>query len=192
MGFQAALSPLGWFILISFGTFMYLGAQDASGSNFKLGVAFVNFCKIVPAGFSKFAIIIGIILILFFNDIKANIFLRFGKGLWELYGVTGVFGDLLSYIRLFALGISSAILGSVINSIALEFLKIPVPGLSHLIFILFVVVGHAGNLGLASLGSFVHPLRLTFVEFYKNSGFTGGGIPYSPFKKIYIDDKKGV
>ncbi|MCK5073044.1 MAG: hypothetical protein KAQ98_06425 [Bacteriovoracaceae bacterium] len=191
-GFQAALSPLGWFILIVFGTFMYLSTQDPAGSSFKLGVAFVNFCKTVPVGVSKTAIVLGILLILFFNDVKANIFIRLGKGLWELYGITGVFGDLLSYIRLFALGISSAILGSVINSIALELLKIPVPGLSHAIFILFVVVGHAGNMGLASLGSFVHPLRLTFVEFYKNSGFTGGGITYSPFKKMYIDDKKGA
>jgi V/A-type H+-transporting ATPase subunit I len=43
---------------------------------------------------------------------------------------------------------------------------------------------------LASLGSFVHPLRLTFVEFYMNAEFKGGGIPYQPFKKRFVTENK--
>jgi V/A-type H+-transporting ATPase subunit I len=103
-------------------------------------------------------------------------------GLWELYGITGFFGDLLSYIRLFALGISSAILGFVINNIAGQFREgfgwagIP-------LFVVFMVVGHTANLLIAALGAFVHPMRLTFVEFYKNAGFAGGGKPYKPLSK---------
>ncbi len=47
--------------------------------------------------------------------------------------------------------------------------------------ILFLIFGHGLNLMISSLGAFVHPLRLTFVEFYKNAGFTGGGKEYRPF-----------
>lgn len=122
------------------------------------------------------------IMILFLNDPKSNIFIRFGKGIWDVYGtVTGVFGDLLSYIRLFALGISSAILGLVINSIGMNMLEIPYIG--PVIFVVFLTIGHVANILISSLGSFVHPMRLTFVEFYKNAGFAGGGKAYKPFAK---------
>jgi V/A-type H+-transporting ATPase subunit I len=51
-----------------------------------------------------------------------------------------------------------------------------------LLFILFLIDGHGANILIASLGAFVPPLRLTFVEFYKNAGFTGGGRAYKPFR----------
>jgi V/A-type H+-transporting ATPase subunit I len=124
----------------------------------------------------------GVGLILLFNDPKAGIFARLGKGVWELYGITGFFGDLLSYIRLFALGISSAILGFVVNDISMQ-IRDGIPYLGPVLFVLFLVVGHGANLLIASLGAFVHPLRLTFVEFYKNAGFTGGGKAYRPFSR---------
>jgi V/A-type H+-transporting ATPase subunit I len=128
---------------------------------------------------STYAAYLSVGLILFFSDPKGSVFARLGKGLWDLYNITGFFGDLLSYIRLFALGISSAILGLVINEIALQTQGIPYVGPA--VFVLVLVVGHAANLLIASLGAFVHPLRLTFVEFYKNAGFAGGGRPYRPF-----------
>jgi V/A-type H+-transporting ATPase subunit I len=101
-------------------------------------------------------------------------------GLWVLYGViTGFFGDILSYIRLFALGVSSGILGFVINSIGQQFLSIKIVG--PVIFIVFMLVGHALNIALGALSGFVHPLRLTFVEFFNNAGFNGPGMEYKPF-----------
>ncbi len=181
-GVMAGLSTVGWIILIFFLTVMYLAGQNPTG-DFTMGIAVIDFCKSVPTMMNQIGSIIGVALILFFNDLKVNIFLRIGKGLWELYGITGVVGDLLSYIRLFALGVSSAILGTVINSIAMKMLDIPVPVLAQIIFVLFLVVGHIGNMLLAALGSFVHPLRLTFVEFYKNAGFEGGGKPFKPLQK---------
>jgi V/A-type H+-transporting ATPase subunit I len=102
-------------------------------------------------------------------------------GILDLYNITGFIGDLLSYIRLFALGISSAILGLVVNTIALKSLGIPFIG--PVIFVFLLVVGHGGNLMLASLSAFDHQLRLTFVEFYKNAGFNGGGKPFKPFSQ---------
>ncbi len=122
----------------------------------------------------------GVGLILLFNDPRAGLLGRLGKGVWELYGITGIFGDLLSYIRLFALGISSAILGFVVNDIALQ-INEGVPYVGPVLFVLFLLIGHGLNLLIASLGAFVHPMRLTFVEFYKNAGFSGGGKAYKPF-----------
>ena len=122
------------------------------------------------------------VLIVFFNNPDINIFARFGSAIWNAYNVvTGVFGDLLSYIRLFALGISSAILGFVFNDIASQFLSIKYFG--WIPFVLLLVFGHGINLFLASLGGFIHPMRLIFVEFYKNADFIGGGKEYKPFTK---------
>jgi V/A-type H+-transporting ATPase subunit I len=180
--YLGALSPLGWFILLISLVTIYLNPKSADPT-FGVGRIFFSFIHSIPLNIANYGAVLGIALILFFNDMRANVFLRFGKGLWELYGITGVVGDLLSYIRLFALGLSSAILGSVVNMIAVKVLEIPIPGLSHLIFILFLIVGHFGNLAIAGLGAFVHPLRLTFVEFYKNAGFVGGGMEYRPLKK---------
>lgn len=124
----------------------------------------------------------GVAMMVFWSDPKANIFARMGKGIWDLYSnITGIFGDLLSYIRLFALGVSSAILGFVINDIGLS-IKGAHPILGPLFFVIFLIIGHTANLLISSLGSFVHPMRLTFVEFYKNAGFAGGGKAYKPFK----------
>ncbi|MBP7461907.1 MAG: V-type ATP synthase subunit I [Candidatus Delongbacteria bacterium] len=106
---------------------------------------------------------------------------KIANGVYVIYSAaTGFFGDVLSYIRLFALGVSGGILGLVVNSMAVQFGQL-VPFIGPVIFILILVIGHVGNLLLCSLGAFVHPMRLTFVEFYKNAGFAGGGKPYQPF-----------
>ncbi|HRF40307.1 MAG TPA: hypothetical protein PK198_16060, partial [Saprospiraceae bacterium] len=55
------------------------------------------------------------------------------------------------------------------------------PVIGPILFVIFLIVGHGANLLISSLGSFVHPMRLTFVEFYKNAGFEGGGKEYTPF-----------
>jgi V/A-type H+-transporting ATPase subunit I len=167
VGFRNALSLVGWLILIT-GLLIRQGLLSAG---------------VLPKGETILLYsILGIagILIFFLNDLKTNVFIRIGKGLWDVYGmVTGIFGDLLSYIRLFALGISSSILGIVINSVAMSILGIPYIG--PLLFVVFLIVGHLGNIAISSLGAFVHPMRLTFVEFYKNAGFSGGGKQYKPF-----------
>ncbi|MFH1378893.1 MAG: hypothetical protein ABII23_01325, partial [bacterium] len=155
-GFTASLATAGWILIIT-------------GIVLHVSMAFK---------YSSYVALSGVLLILLFNDLKANIFVRLGKGLWELYGITGVFGDVLSYIRLFALGISSSILGFVVNDIGMQMREIPWIGFP-LAFV-FLIAGHTGNLLISSLGSFVHPLRLTFVEFYKNAGFSGGGKAYKP------------
>ncbi|MHC1775037.1 MAG: V-type ATP synthase subunit I [Lentimicrobium sp.] len=148
-----------------------------------LGVFAVLDIALIKQGgvFSTILMYVSLGMIIFWSDPKLGIFGRLGKGVWDLYGiVTGIFGDVLSYIRLFALGASSGILGFVINSISLPLLD-SIPVLGPILFLIVMVVGHGANLMLAGLGSFVHPMRLTFVEFYKNAGFIGGGKKYNPF-----------
>ncbi|MBN2273136.1 MAG: hypothetical protein JXK95_02290 [Bacteroidales bacterium] len=167
-GFVFSISTLSWMFLI-------IGLIAIQGGAMKglLEKESVKLPTYIVLG-------IGLAGILFFNDPSTNIFVSFGKGLYDIYSmITGVFGDLLSYIRLFALGTSSAILGLVIDKIGLQFLGIPYAG--PVLFIVFMLFGHTLVLFLSALGAFVHPLRLTFVEFYKNSGFSGGGKEYKPF-----------
>ena len=108
-----------------------------------------------------------------------------GGGLWETYGMaTGLLGDLLSYIRLFALGLTGGVLGGVFNSLALDmtasapiYVRIPA-------MVIVLLLGHGITFALSMISAFVHPMRLTFVEFFKNADFAGGGKAYEPFRKI--------
>ncbi|MFO7842766.1 MAG: V-type ATPase 116kDa subunit family protein [Bacteroidales bacterium] len=163
------LSTIGWILLvITFGTFIALE---------QLGVDTAGYGIIKNIGLG-----ISVAMILLFANPEKNMIVSVFSGLYDVYNmITGVFGDLLSYIRLFALGISSAILGLVFNQIAAQFLGGSF--FSYIPFILILIIGHGLNIFMASLGAFVHPLRLTFVEFYKNAGFMGGGKKYKPFSK---------
>jgi V/A-type H+-transporting ATPase subunit I len=119
---------------------------------------------------------VGGVLMLFFNDPAKNPLANLGGGLWNTYNdVTGLLGDLLSYIRLFALCLSGGTLALVFNKIALA---MPIP-----VTIIILLFGHMLNLFMSALGAFVHPLRLTFVEFYKNAGFEAASREFKPLKK---------
>ncbi|MGB4285243.1 MAG: V-type ATPase 116kDa subunit family protein, partial [Bacteroidales bacterium] len=133
-GFRNALSLVGWLILI-LGLLIRQGLVSAG---------------VLPKGETivLYSILgVSCLLIFFLNDLKTNVFVRIGKGLWDVYGMaTGIFGDLLSYIRLFALGISSSILGIVINNVAMSILGIPYIG--PLLFVVFLVIAHLGNIAI--------------------------------------------
>jgi V/A-type H+-transporting ATPase subunit I len=165
---STALGSFGWLLLFfTAGLFEYVLADTEMTAVLKI-VRIILYT-------------VSLVFILFFSG-TGSVFQRFGGGIWEIYSnVTGIFGDLLSYIRLFALGVASSILGLVVNQMATAFGKAPYIG--PVVFFLIIVIGHAANLVISSLGSFVHPMRLTFVEFYKNAGFKGGGKSYRPFAK---------
>ncbi|MCQ2184990.1 MAG: hypothetical protein MJY62_06240 [Bacteroidales bacterium] len=122
---------------------------------------------------------IGIFLL---NDIHRNPLLNVGSGLWETYNtVTGVLGDVLSYLRLYALGLAGSMLGFAFNDLAK--MTLGDGGLGWIPFVLIALVGHVLNIAMAALGAFVHPLRLNFLEFFKNSGYEPAGTKYNPLKK---------
>jgi V/A-type H+/Na+-transporting ATPase subunit I len=173
-GFMYAISTLSWafLIIVSGINYAYTNAK---------GLEFLNLPYIVLGG-------LFLVGIFFMNSPGKNLLLNFGIGLWDAYNtVVGGVGDLLSYVRLFALGLASSILGLVFNELGSQMVDFD-SGIVSIIIGIFgmtvvLLAGHAINIFMSGLGSMVHPLRLTFVEFYKNAGFEGGGKAYNPFKK---------
>lgn len=174
-GFAYSYATIGWLLLIV-GSGLAYGLRELGAVSESVG-AYVQNGVLIASGS----------LILLFNDPRRSIVMNFLSGLWDVYGmVTGLVGDLLSYIRLFALGVSSAILGFVFNELAMSMRPDNVI-FGPLVMIIILLVGHGMTLFMAGLGAFVHPIRLTFVEFYKNAGFTGGGKRYTPFAEKSLD-----
>ncbi len=109
--------------------------------------------------------------------------LNIGGGVWATYGMaTGLLGDLLSYIRLFALGLTGGVLGGVFNSLAYDMTSSMPWYIRWAPMVLILLAGHGITFALSMISAFVHPMRLTFVEFFKNADFEGGGKEYTPFK----------
>lgn len=127
---------------------------------------------------------LGLIVAYAYNTPGKNIFLNLGTGLWNTYNMaSGLLGDTLSYIRLFAIGLTGAILGGVFNTLAITMTDGLNVVLRVICMLLILLIGHSINIALCTISSLVHPLRLIFVEYYKNAEFEGGGKAYEPFKK---------
>ena len=171
-GFANSLGTWGWTLLIVggviVGTFALLGVIDKG----------ITKTIIIVLGVLS---AIGIFLL---NDIHRNPLANIGSGLWETYNtVTGLLGDVLSYLRLYALGLAGSMLGKAFNDIGSMVLGDGGSIGMWIPFILIVLVGHTLNIAMAVLGAFVHPLRLNFLEFFKNSGYEAAGRNYNPLKK---------
>ncbi len=125
----------------------------------------------------------AVLVILFGAREEKNPVFRLLIGVLRLFILGGIFsyiGDFLSYIRLMALGLVTAGIANAINDIAKMTLGIPIVGI--VIFIIVLVVGHLFNIGINTLGAFVHTLRLQYVEFFQKF-FTGGGKAFNPLRK---------
>lgn len=172
-GFKYGLATYCWAVLILFGGLGLVAMMFGNG-NVILGMA-----SKVLLGIAALAFVVA----LFYNTPGKNIFLNFGSGLWATYNnASGLLGDTLSYIRLFAIGLTGGILGGVFNNLAVQVGGgLPI-GLNFVVMAIILLFGHGLNFGLCMISSLVHPLRLTFVEFYKNAEFEGGGRQYNPFK----------
>lgn len=123
--------------------------------------------------------VVGAAGVVFFAAPKRNPFARFFGGLYSLYDISKYLGDILSYTRLFALGLSTGVIAMVVNTLAQTALGIPWLGwlLAGLVFL----GGHTFNLAISFLGAFVHSMRLQFVEFFTRF-FQPGGKPFRPFR----------
>ncbi len=173
-GFKNSLSAWGWLL--------FVGGSVVVGT--------LNYLQVITMDTSKMAFIaigavsaIGIYLL---NNIRRNVFMNVGAGLWDTYNMaTGLMGDLLSYLRLYALGLAGGMLGGVFNTLGLQLkdsmadLLWGIPG--WICFGLIFVFGHSLNIALSCLSAYVHSIRLTFVEYFKNSGYDGKGTMYKPF-----------
>ena len=171
-GFKKTVATWGWTTLIVGGLVVVsLGMTEV------LSAEAFNWTIIALAVVSGLAIYV-------FNTPGRNPLLNIGSGLWDTYNmVTGLLGDVLSYIRLYALGLAGGMLGNAFNIMGTMILDIPVPGVNWVFCIIILIFGHVLNLAMSCLGAFVHPLRLTFVEYFKNSGYEGSGAKYNPLTK---------
>lgn len=171
-GFSKTIATWGWTLLIVGGLVVIsLGMTEVlSAEAFKWVI-------IALAAVSGLAIFV-------FNTPGRNPLVNIGSGLWDTYNmVTGLLGDVLSYIRLYALGLAGGMLGNAFNIMGTMILDIPVPVVNWVFCIVILIFGHVLNLAMSCLGAFVHPLRLTFVEYFKNSGYEGTGAKYNPLVK---------
>ena len=171
-GFAASLGTLGWTLLIvggiTVGAFALTGVLDATLTKWIIVViGVVSLLGIFP-----------------FNGHSKNKLANVGLGLWDTYNTaTGLLGDVLSYLRLYALGLAGSMLGMAFNDMGKMVLGDGSRWYLWIFFILLVVIGHTLNIAMCALGAFVHPLRLNFLEFFKNSGYEAAGRNYNPLKK---------
>ena len=180
-GFKNSLSAWGWLLLVggsvTVATLNYLGVLDMETSKMAyMGIGGVS--------------AVGIFIL---NDIRRNVFMNVGAGLWDTYNMaTGLMGDLLSYLRLYALGLAGGMLGGVFNDLGMQLrdalggFLFGIPG--WICFTLIFVAGHGLNIALSCLSGYVHSIRLTFVEYFKNSGYDGKGVEYNPFSSKKKND----
>ena len=192
-GIKSTFSTLGWFIVLVSGCL--------AG-----GLQLLNESWVIP-GFTTSSVAfyvamgVGLFMMLFLNNLSRKPieyillygFLKnFASGLWDTYNnITGLLSDVLSYIRLFAIGLSGGVLAQVFNSLAMGLTGLDAGIEQFTVGTVFqilgataiLLVGHAINLFMSTISSFVHPMRLTFVEFYKNAGFEMTTRAFEPLTK---------
>ncbi len=166
--FIYGVSNIGWLILILSSvvafTGLFPGVYDTASLAYEI------------------SLYVGVGLILFFS-VPYKPFASIGSGLYSFYEMgTGIVGDLISYVRLFAIGLAGTIIAQVFNELSIG-LSGDIPVLSFIIMAIILFIGHGLNIFISILGAIVHPIRLTFVEFYKNAEFEGGGRLFTPFKR---------
>lgn len=170
-GFKETISIWGWLLLVVGG----------------LSAGIICMTLSVPMEITKWVLIgiagVSALGIYIFNTPGRNPLINIGAGLWDTYNMaTGLLGDVLSYVRLYALGLAGGMLGGAFNNLGGMVLG-DNPTWQWGAFVLILLLGHVLNLAMSALGAFVHPLRLTFVEYFKNSGYEGKGSLYKPFAK---------
>ena len=171
-GFKENISTWGWLILILGGILLTAVGMAGFLSPLAMKIAIISIAVVSGLG------------IYIFNTPGRNPLANIGAGLWDTYNmITGLLGDVLSYIRLYALGLAGGMLGQAFNILGGMMVEDGFGAINWLPFLLIVLFGHTLNLAMSCLGAFVHPLRLTFVEYFKNAGYEGKGKEYSPLKK---------
>ncbi len=173
-GFKESLSAWGWWLVVVGGVI----------------IGTLSFLSIIPSEISTWAFIavagLGAVGIFLLNNLHRNVFMNIGAGLWDTYNMaSGLMGDVLSYIRLFALCLAGGMLGQTFNNLAFMVVD-GQEGIGAILgwigFGLIIIFGHTLNIAMCCLSAFVHPLRLTFVEYFKNAGYEGKGVEYQPFE----------
>ncbi len=163
------LDQLSWIFLLSGLLLLGLGKSDV----FTKGAGSIGkWMALIAAG----------VIVLFSGRANKNPIARIGAGVYALYGVTGYFGDILSYSRLMAMGMATGVIAMVINTMTGMVKGIPFVG--YFFAALVFVFGHIFNILINMVSGFIHTMRLQFVEFF-GKFLEGGGRPFKPLEKRY-------
>ena len=183
-GITSSFATLGWFIILLTGV--------AAVGLPMVGIEIPGFTTSSPVFYGLMGV--GALFMLVLNNVNRNPIINIGAGLWDAYNnITGLLSDVLSYIRLFAIGLSGGVLAQVFNSLAKGLsgfgdIAADAPWTAYIGPVIaaavILIIGHAINLFMSAISSFVHPMRLTFVEFYKNAGFEMSQRSFDPIRKI--------
>ena len=162
-----ALADVGW-ICVVWAVF-FLAKSLILGDNFPL--------------FANRLIIAGLILVLFFTSPQKNIFKTIGEGLGTIaLSLVNNFTDVVSYIRLFAVGLATVAIADAFNAMAAGIVK-KGDFLTIIAATLVVIFGHALNIILGPMSVLVHGVRLNVLEFCSHANVTWSGFAYKPFSK---------
>jgi len=173
-----ALGQVGW-MFINFGLF-YLVLDMVASLNLDQALGAGG----LVANISVNLIIAGLALIVLFGSQKprGNFFKGLLGGLGNLpstiLGSISAFGDIISYVRLFAMGLAGAEIAKAFNNMAGDLLS----GNTFIFGVLILLIGHAFNFVLSSLGVLVHGIRLNMLEFSGRLGIQWSGQEYNPFR----------
>ena len=163
---QDRLPSVGWIGVICGGFALAISGSITIAGLQELGIALM---------------VLGAILIVLFTAPREKPFARLGQGLLGLTKLSGALGDILSYLRLFALGLASGSLAVEFNNMAAGIHE-GFPGIGLFFALLILVLGHTVNLFLGIASGVIHGLRLNVIEFF-NWGLKEEGTLYKPFKK---------
>jgi V/A-type H+-transporting ATPase subunit I len=163
---REGLESLGWACIV------------AGGLTFLISTAFA------PDFLKPLAIFLagaGAVLVLLFAAPFEKPLPRLMKGLLGLTKLSGAFGDVLSYLRLFALGLASGSLAAEFNNMAMG-INDAMPGVGIFFALLVLLLGHLVNLALGLASAVIHGLRLNVIEFF-NWGLKEEGSLFKPFRR---------
>lgn len=163
---SAALAPFGWAFIVLSGLVLYLALQSEHDTVARICIGLMS---------------LGLLLVVTFTGAGKSTVNRVLNGLLAITRLTNAFGDVMSYLRLFALGLATASLATAFNGMAAE-ARAQETGLGVLVAGLVLIIGHTLNFLLGLMSAVVHGLRLNVIEFF-NWGVTEEGYLYQPFNR---------
>ncbi|MHC5159549.1 MAG: V-type ATP synthase subunit I [Planctomycetota bacterium] len=174
----AVFDHLSWFIWLNSLAVFGLAKAGLFGESFAWLGTVAGVAAIIPA-----------LMIILFSEREGGWGARIGMGLYNVFSTVFYVGDVLSYIRLMALGMVTAGFGMAINEIVKSVMEMGFLG--YILGAVIFVGGHVFNIANSALSAFVHSMRLQFVEFFTKF-LAGGGKQFDPLRQSYryIDVKK--